>query len=338
MKNKAIFILFTILCSTLIFQSYDMFRGKKGIMIKKDNLKEKVGNDVKDRLAIQITSPADGDIVASTFSVEGIAGDAVESVEVQIDNGTWSTATGTKKWKFQVNAAEGNHTISARSISKYDFIAQDIIAINVQNINISASDGSYTNKIRITWNSIIGVERYHIFRSTTAHGIYFEIGSTNSTYYDDTGMTNITIYYYKIKTYSVTAGYSDFSNYDLGTRGATFKDLIRTWQDSSFTGIWSITPTSYYDDLSGFADLWAEIVEVNSLDKSFIVHITNGTSFITNQIGNYTKIHWKNYVSWSDSKKRIEMAQHWPQTNSLIGAQNQDANAVGFWSTFTNLD
>ncbi len=82
-------------------------------------------------------------------------------------------------------------------------------------IGISASDGIYTNKINITWNSVISAEKYYIYRSTVSNGFYSEISNTTSTNYNDTTIA-LGIYYYKIEAYSSSFGYSGYSSYDSG--------------------------------------------------------------------------------------------------------------------------
>jgi hypothetical protein len=68
---------------------------------------------------ISITSPNDGDTVnTNSFTVKGTASDSggVKTVEVKIDSGSYSTATGTETWSFDVsNYPEGTHTITAKA-------------------------------------------------------------------------------------------------------------------------------------------------------------------------------------------------------------------------------
>ena len=67
-----------------------------------------------------INAPTNGSTVAGTISVSGTASDnaGVAKVEVNVDNGAWSTAAGTTSWSFSLNTQNllnGQHTIFARA-------------------------------------------------------------------------------------------------------------------------------------------------------------------------------------------------------------------------------
>jgi hypothetical protein len=73
--------------------------------------------------AISITSPSDGATLTSdSVTVKGTASDSgsgLEKVEVKIDSGSYSAATGTDPWSFDVtNLSEGSHTITAQATDK----------------------------------------------------------------------------------------------------------------------------------------------------------------------------------------------------------------------------
>src|SRR5215212_9674836 len=72
---------------------------------------------------ISITSPNDGATLTSdSVTVKGTASDSgsgLEKVEVKIDSGSYSAATGTGSWSFDVtNLSEGSHTITAQATDK----------------------------------------------------------------------------------------------------------------------------------------------------------------------------------------------------------------------------
>ena len=69
---------------------------------------------------VSITSPADGTILTSTpAAVTGTASDAggsgLERVEVSVNDGTWSNATGTSSWTTSVDLIPGLNTVKARA-------------------------------------------------------------------------------------------------------------------------------------------------------------------------------------------------------------------------------
>ena len=80
---------------------------------------------------------------------------------------------------------------------------------------VSASDGTYTDKVRVTWNSDSGATSYTVYRATSSGGTKTSLGSTSSTTYDDTSASVGTTYYYWVKA-SNSYGTSGFSAYDTG--------------------------------------------------------------------------------------------------------------------------
>jgi hypothetical protein len=82
---------------------------------------------------------------------------------------------------------------------------------------VSASDGAYSDRVRVTWNSSSGATSYHVHRATTAGGTKTDLGSTAGTSFDDFTATPGTTYYYWV-TACNDDGCSDFSAYDTGYR------------------------------------------------------------------------------------------------------------------------
>ena len=68
-----------------------------------------------------ISSPSNGNTLAGAVVLSGSASDniSVQRVEIQLDGGDWTTATGATSWSFSLNTANflnGSHTINARAI------------------------------------------------------------------------------------------------------------------------------------------------------------------------------------------------------------------------------
>ncbi|MCD6512324.1 MAG: right-handed parallel beta-helix repeat-containing protein, partial [Thermoplasmata archaeon] len=88
---------------------------------------------------ITITSPSNGATVSGTVTIQGTAGDSdgtVQKVEVKIDNGAWTQATGTTEWSYSLNTtvlSNGEHTIYARSFDGADYSSSASITINIFN-------------------------------------------------------------------------------------------------------------------------------------------------------------------------------------------------------------
>ena len=82
---------------------------------------------------------------------------------------------------------------------------------------VSASDDTYTDKVRVTWSASTGATYYKVFRATSSGGMYSQIGTPSGTTFDDTTATAGTTYWYKVKG-CVSVGCSSYSNYDSGRR------------------------------------------------------------------------------------------------------------------------
>jgi fibronectin type 3 domain-containing protein len=85
--------------------------------------------------------------------------------------------------------------------------------------NLSATDGSYIDQVKISWSSVNGAEKYVVYRCDTVDGTYAEIGTTSNTYFSDIEASSGTVYYYSAKAWSSSDGYSGFSNNDSGSAG-----------------------------------------------------------------------------------------------------------------------
>jgi len=62
--------------------------------------------------------------------------------------------------------------------------------------NLTPSPGNGT--VSLTWSASTGAVSYEVLRSPSSGGTYSELGTTTSTSYTDTGLTNGTTYYYEV--------------------------------------------------------------------------------------------------------------------------------------------
>jgi fibronectin type 3 domain-containing protein len=86
---------------------------------------------------------------------------------------------------------------------------------------VSASDGTFTDKVQVSWSASAGATYYQVFRHTTNNSAS-AISLTNShpsSPYDDTSAVAGTTYYYWVKACN-SAGCSGFSASDSGYRAA----------------------------------------------------------------------------------------------------------------------
>lgn len=81
--------------------------------------------------------------------------------------------------------------------------------------SISASDGSYNDRIYISWNSVDGATYYELYVRTEDDPSLTNIYSGGSTDYDDTYALGGTYYYYSVKACDVSEC-SDYSSSDQG--------------------------------------------------------------------------------------------------------------------------
>ncbi|MFC1478942.1 kelch repeat-containing protein, partial [Candidatus Margulisiibacteriota bacterium] len=147
--------------------------------------------------------------------------------------------------------------------------------------NVSATDGTYSDKVTITWSTVGDAERYYVYRATTSGGTYSSLGFTTSTSYDDTTAEPGTTYYYKVKAWNSDSEYSEFSDSDSGypdstplsapddvsATDGTYSDKVRiSWAavsdaekyyvyraystDSTYYSLLSYTTSTSYDDTS----------------------------------------------------------------------------------------
>lgn len=85
-------------------------------------------------------------------------------------------------------------------------------------IGVTASDGTYTGKVRIVWTTMSGATSYEIWRAPgNVPAFASQIGEASGSLYDDTSATACTIYYYWIKSKN-SSETSDFSLSDSGYR------------------------------------------------------------------------------------------------------------------------
>jgi fibronectin type 3 domain-containing protein len=80
---------------------------------------------------------------------------------------------------------------------------------------ISASKGTYTNKVQIIWNNSSGAIYYEVWRASSLGGTKYLLYSPLFTFYDDTSINIGSLYYYWIKACN-SFGCSNFSIYDIG--------------------------------------------------------------------------------------------------------------------------
>jgi hypothetical protein len=98
--------------------------------------------------AVLITYPSDGATVANLVMISGTAKDSdttrnITSVQIQIDESSWVTVTGTMLWSYDWNTfslPNGEYTISARSFNGGEYSEVVSITVLVDNPTVVDSD------------------------------------------------------------------------------------------------------------------------------------------------------------------------------------------------------
>jgi rhodanese-related sulfurtransferase len=101
-----------------------------------------------------------------------------------------------------------------RRLTAY-FISGSTPSVPSAPTNVSASDGTYNNKVYITWSASSGATSYNVYRSTSTSGLKPLIGLATSTNYNDTPPNCGTTYYYWVAANN-SAGTSAVSSYNSG--------------------------------------------------------------------------------------------------------------------------
>jgi fibronectin type 3 domain-containing protein len=123
--------------------------------------------------------------------------------------------------------------------------------------NVTASDGSFTNRVQITWTAASQAHYYRVYRATSAGGTKSDLGSCTDPSFLDTTAIPGTDYYYWVKTFGVNQSYpnntSDYSAYDTGYRRILAPSSVSatdgTWSDKvvvTWSAVWGATSYKVY--------------------------------------------------------------------------------------------
>ncbi|MCX6993327.1 MAG: FG-GAP-like repeat-containing protein, partial [Kiritimatiellaeota bacterium] len=132
-------------------------------------------------------------------------------------------------------------------------------------VGLTASKGTYTDKVVLSWTASAGAVGYEIWRNTssdTSTAVRISIPDVAGTSYADTGATNAMLYTYWVKAKGVSGAISAFSDPDTGWRAvpsptvSASKGLRREVKVT-----WSVSPgaTSY--------ELWKNTINESSSAK-----------------------------------------------------------------------
>jgi spore germination protein YaaH len=160
------------------------------------------------------------------YSTGGSSSNLGHPLEYRFDWGdgnysNWSSSTSaSKSW-----ASAGTYNLKAQArCATHPSVVSDLspgllVSISLPPpppTNLWASDGTYTDKVRVTWTGSSGATGYKIFRNTSNNSSGAQqMGTSTALTYDDMTAVEGTSYWYWVKAYS-DSGDSEFSNGDSG--------------------------------------------------------------------------------------------------------------------------
>ena len=145
-----------------------------------------------------------------------------------------SSATPGVMYYYWVKAATSSSGASASNFSSSD-AGWRALAVPT---SVSDTDGTYTNRVLVSWNSVTGASYYQVYRNTTnstTGATALSSWQTNTSYYDYSATPGAT-YYYWVKAAVDSAGNrpSPYSSYDTGYAAQTY--LLNVTKTGSGSG------------------------------------------------------------------------------------------------------
>ncbi|MFC2095299.1 fibronectin type III domain-containing protein [Candidatus Bipolaricaulota bacterium] len=137
------------------------------------------------------------------------------------DAGSTATTTVTAGSGYCFDHWEGDKTGSANPVTHLMDDDKSVTAVFLtapaRPTGVDASDGSYCDKVQVSWDAVFGASSYKVYRAPSPGGTYSSIGTTGLTSYDDTSAAAGATYSYKVKAFGV-CGEGPLSEYDSGYR------------------------------------------------------------------------------------------------------------------------
>ncbi len=184
--------------------------------------------------------------------------------------------------------------------------------------DVSATDGTYSAGVQITWTPSLEVNKYAVFRADVAEtnlavDISGDISVDSNEYFDTTGLDNSN-YYYWVKAGN-TYGWSEFGDYDIGFRSTSNppdKPVNQLPADGSLQNFPIVLSASEYNDANGWP--FEESKWQLSSDAAFIstrefqagpTNVVNALSGLIFTGTNYWRVSYQSdrnkWSDWSDS-------------------------------------
>ncbi len=181
------------------------------------------------------------------------------------DKVTGSTTAGTTYYYWVKACNAGGCSAASPSDSGYALAAPSAISV-------SASDGTYTDKVVLNITPSSGATSYRIYRSQTGTIPAGSMASTASTTFNDTGVTAGITYYYWVKACN-SAGCSAVSTYNTGYAEKTVTVPASTRIDAS-DGIYTDKVSLLIDQIDNAVSYMIYRATSNSLPSSVYRTVT----------------------------------------------------------------
>ena len=133
-----------------------------------------------------------------------------------------SGAVGTTYY-YRVKACNTSGCSSNYSVANEGYRSSNSTPVPGTVLGVQATDGTYTDKVRVAWNSVTTATNYKVYRcsSATSTSSCSLLNTDSSSPYDDTSGAVGTTYYYRVKACN-TSGCS--SNYSVANSGHKSSD------------------------------------------------------------------------------------------------------------------
>ena len=153
----------------------------------------------------------------------------------------------TVKFDGEAFSTAGSGTFNAKyepSTFRYWCPRAPVIATQeVDEFQVNASDGTFADHVRVTWNEIAGAVSYRVFRCTSSveSSCGTPIAAPKTNGLDDMGGLDEATYWYRVKACSA-GECGDFSNADAGYRSDGLDDHGNSCAEATLVGVNSTTP------------------------------------------------------------------------------------------------
>jgi len=186
------------------------------------------------------------------------------------DDGTyssWSSSTSaSKSWSaagsYHVLAQAGCATTTSIVSSWSSAKSVQICVIPSAPTGVSATDGTYGDRVRVSWTAVSGATRYEVYRAAEACGTYTKVGESTTISYDNTTVTALKVYWYKVKACNACgcSAYSGVNPGYAGTPGAGTAAVFRVDQAGNVRADGAVYGQCFYGGSADVAE-WITVSE-----------------------------------------------------------------------------